>query len=485
MAGSKQKPPGQGGTIEPCPGPIRVNILPPDPLPGAPAAAQAPDPLIDTHILQYKIIERLGGGGMGNVYLAEDTPSGKLVALKLMNAQLIIDTEARTRFFREGAILAKLRHPNIVDTLEVGEFHGKPFFVMEYLRGIDLYAHLDTVGSLPLHQQLSILVQLCDALSAIHIHGFIHRDVKLENIVLLQTADGSVRIKLIDFGLAKSNNNQLPDQARLTRPGVCVGSPDYMAPEASTGEENLDHRVDVYSMGVVMYYLLCNKFPYSLVNDPGGLAASLQLAMLHITEDLVPPVEINPSVPQALNDLVIHAMKKDRDDRLSTVAELREGILAYATSVGLTLERVPEDSLHDTDQSPIVIVKHRIPKFLWWAVPLVVVAAVGVSRLIPFAHEEPTQTQAPDLVPPLVDLARYQLTIKTKHPGASVHLLETTADGTRWQKALSETPYAGKLTGKHTIVLTLPGHLPIYLEVDAANNTFTDLDFQRITPSTK
>ncbi|MFH1520867.1 MAG: serine/threonine-protein kinase [Candidatus Micrarchaeota archaeon] len=485
MVGQGMKPPRSGDTIDPRAGEIRKgSILSPDRIRQAPVS-QINDPLIGTHILQYKIVKRLGGGGMGTVYLAEDTSSKKEVAIKLMHSQLIIDTEARTRFFREANIVSKFRHPNIVDMLEVGEFQGKPFFAMEYLRGIDLSQHLFNVGALPFDQQLSILVQLCDGLSAIHAKGFIHRDIKLENIILLEMPDGSLRLKLIDFGLAKMFDLQIPPEGHLTRPGVCMGTPEYMAPEVTTGGK-FDHRIDVYSVGVVMYFLFCNQFPFTS-NSSGEQPLSIRIAMKHISDDLIPPSEVNLHIPKELSDLVVRAMEKNPKDRLDSVAEIRENIFAYAVSVGLRLDYVQEEGVHDTLQAPVVIVKNRIPRYVWWAATGAAVLIAAASRLVPSVHEKPEApsiiTPAPVELIPLVDLKQYSVKIQTKPGGASVHMIETANDGTRWQRALGETPFVNKLTGKHTIVLSLSGHLPIYIEVDANNSVFTDLSFQRVVPS--
>src|SRR5262245_57564845 len=202
---------------------------------------------------RYQVLERVGKGGMGVLYRGFDPVLDREVAIKLMHADFSEDTEQmRPRFYREARAAAKLNHRNIVTIFEFAEESNVPYIVMEFLRGQSLTARMAAAPALTLDDKLNVIAQLCDGLSYAHEQGVVHRDVKPDNVFILE--DGSV--KLLDFGIAKLTSST------LTRQGDVLGSASYMSPEQVGGSESVDGRADVFSTGVVLYELLCGRKPF-------------------------------------------------------------------------------------------------------------------------------------------------------------------------------------------------------------------------------
>ena len=277
------------------------------------------DPLIGQIIAgAYRIVRVVGEGGMGKVYEAQHLRLGhRKVAIKVLHPEFSRDRDVVSRFQREAESASSITHPNVIQVFDVDTTaDGRPFLVGEFLEGEELGDHLERVGKLDIGTAVNLVRQVCRALSAAHERGVVHRDMKPENVFLTKQRE-AVHIKVIDFGISKSGHGE----THLTRTGMIIGTPAFMAPEQARGDK-VDVRADVYATGALLYTMLTGKRPFDS-DDP---TATLTLVL---TADPTRPRELDPNIPEGLELVVQRAMAKNASDRYESMVELEAALAPF------------------------------------------------------------------------------------------------------------------------------------------------------------
>jgi serine/threonine-protein kinase len=281
---------------------------------------------------RYALEQLIAEGGMALVYRGRHLELDHQVAIKLVRPELAFDAEATARFLNEARTIAKLRSPHVARVLDSGcSEPGHPFMVLEYLEGGDLRKLLDVNSTVPIESAVSMVLEAIEALAEAHAHGIVHRDIKPENLFLARGSDGSVTLKVLDFGICKRPS---PKSRVLTLQGKTLGSPHYMAPEQITSPETVDARADIWALGVVLYELLSGYQPFT-----GETLSSLCAQVVH-AEPRKPLRRVNPDVPAALERIVMRCLKKDPAERYASVIELAGALSPFAKGGAEKVERI-------------------------------------------------------------------------------------------------------------------------------------------------
>lgn len=415
------------------------------------------DPLVDQVVAErYRVLTRLGEGGMGTVYLAEHVTIEKKVAMKVLLPEFMGKKDVRERFLQEAKAAARIGHENIVDITDFGTTpDGSVFFTMEYLDGVDLSHVTKQEKPVPWKRAKRILEQVCRALNAAHSHGIIHRDMKPANIFLILREGKADFVKVLDFGIAKMTLEG--SDKGLTRTGMIFGTPEYMSPEQAQGIKP-DHRVDIYAVGIIMYELLCGSVPFKADTFMGVLTK-------HMFEELPPVNETNPEVyiPPDVEEILNKALAKKADERFQSIAEMAEAIARvpnYTAPPPGTLPARPDPSKkvalvsEPTDEEDL-LEKPRTGKARILAGALGALVALGgvVATIAIIKQDSNTpqpkvSTYKPKPAPKPTQATNHQITMKSSPPGAEVFLGVITKDS----KPVGTTPATVRLPHRSTPV---------------------------------
>jgi len=328
--------PNDGGRLVPQEAPVSVSQPP----------REYVDPLLGQTLSgRYRILRKIGEGGMGIVYEAEHVLIEKRVGLKVLREDFSSRPDVVERFRQEAKSASKIGHEHIIDISDFGETpQGASFFVMELLRGHDLAEELEKQGPLSARRTVHLMLQCARALEAAHNKGIVHRDMKPENIFLVERGTEDF-VKIVDFGIAKMSDIETPGQPgrKLTKTGMIFGTPEYMSPEQAAGKK-LDHRVDIYAMGIILYELLTGRVPFMGDTFMGILTQ-------HMFEVAPPISTMNPNVHVApeLERLVFKALSKNPDDRFQSMGELASEltqVLQHTTNSAASLAPPPGTITH-------------------------------------------------------------------------------------------------------------------------------------------
>ena len=297
---------------------------------------------------KWRLLQKVGDGGMGEVYAAEPVDGGARVAIKLLRPEFLGEPSVLARFLEEGSLCTRLIHPNIARMLECSSAEdGSPYLVMELLEGVPLGAYLQNGGRIPLAQAVPILQGILAGLAAAHAQGVVHRDLKPDNVFLTRAGDGAFIVKVLDFGIAKVMD-AAGGMGQRTRTGMLLGTPAYMSPDQVRSAKDVDARTDLWSAGVMFYEMLTGRVAFPAPTEYARLAAVL-------SAEPEPIERVDPAFAP-LAPFVARALKKNRDDRFSSALEMARELVAAAPHAaaaatdgqfhggGVALSRLPEVS---------------------------------------------------------------------------------------------------------------------------------------------
>jgi serine/threonine-protein kinase len=286
-------------------------------------ASQAPDLLLGANVGNYQVQRKLGEGGMGAVYLAVHPKIGKRVALKVLHPEFSSNEDVISRFFNEAKAVNDIQHPNIVDIIDYGTMqapglgHQVVYFIMEFLGGDSLAKIIHDQAPLAPERAQAVALQIADALSASHRHGIVHRDLKPDNVMIAPRRDGRDFVKVLDFGIAKLTGDT--QGSRRTRTGIVMGTPAYMSPEQCEGRGLIDHRTDIYALGILLYEMLSGRVPFQ--GEGYG-----EVLVQHMTQVPQKPSTIRGVLNPHLEAVCMKALEKRPDNRFSNMDDFMQAL---------------------------------------------------------------------------------------------------------------------------------------------------------------
>jgi serine/threonine-protein kinase len=448
----------------PTPSPVRAKKTGETPKSGAttgPGAAPAlatdstSDTLVGSHLAgRYEVTRRIGEGGMGAVYEARHSLIGKRVAIKVLLEKYISKPDVVERLRQEARLASSIGHENIVDITDFGQTDdGRTFVVMEFLEGESLAQLLAREGPLAPARAVAITRQVVSALGAAHGKAIVHRDVKPENVFIVRRGTREFA-KVVDFGISKLVRPQEEQEGdgspRLTQTGMVLGTPLYMSPEQARGEEELDHRIDVYAAGVILYELITGEVPYRGTNY-------LSIISQVLAQDPKRPSEVRPdlSISPALEAVILKAMAKDRAQRYASMADLDADLARLETGAEVNALSGRLDV-----RAPPRAPRSRV---LAWVLGIAVI--VGAVSLVVVRFGRPPETPAPPPAPPPLETRVPAPAIPTPPatPMISVKVQSVPDNAEVWLGGIQRgnTPYTlevAKGSGKGELTLKLEGY---------------------------
>lgn len=403
---------------------------------------------------RYEIIEEVGVGGMAKVYKALDTVLNRYVAVKVLKNEYMEDQDFLRKFAMEAQSAASLTHANIVSVFDVGSSYvdGRKYnyIVMEYVDGKTLKDIIDEKQILPIEDIVNYGVQIASALECAHKNGIIHRDIKPHNMLI----DKSNNLKATDFGIARISSS-----ATLTYTSTVLGTVHYISPEQAKGKF-IDEKSDIYSLGVVLYQMATGEVPFDAPNAVG-------IALKHIQDPLVPPINLRHDLPQGLNDIIVKAMAKDPNDRFKSATELKEMLRNYQNYSSDLYQKTTKNSIiKENDEQPEVKEavyktpkqsstkdnKNKSKKFMWILLPIVLAALVFIAIIFGKKYINKNK-QDLVLVPALTGLTETEALNKAKANNLIAVVSEyKTESNVEPGKVLEQDPESSTEVKKGTII---------------------------------